>query len=88
MKVRKVVPNIEAEKSLPQIYKIQIKKGMKFALTTAHKDMGAKVGDIVKVTSVTAMGYPSDGWDNDYENLRVSNGKFSWRISRGELKQI
>lgn len=86
--MRKVVPNIEAENSLPQIYKIQIKKGMKFALAEAHKDCGAKAGDVVKVTSVTAMGYPSDGWDNDYENLRVSNGKFSWRVSRSSLKPI
>lgn len=67
------------------IYDVQIKKGMKFALIATDKSVCAKKGDTVKVTSVAAMGMPSDGHYNDYEMLRVSNGKYSWRISRDDL---
>jgi hypothetical protein len=69
------------------IYDVQIKRGMKFILTEGNDGVGAKVGDIVKVTSVTAMGQASDGRFNDYENIRVGNGKFTWRVSRSDLKQ-
>ena len=67
------------------IYDVIIKKGMKFALLEADKSTGSKKGDIVKVTSVTAMGMPSDGFYNDYEKIRVSNGKFTWRLDREDL---
>lgn len=73
---------------MPAIYNVQIKKGMKFILTTDHPSASAKKGDTVTVTSVTAMGYKSDGHYNDYERIRVSNRKFSWRISREDLKII
>lgn len=76
------------QRDLEAICQLQIKKGMKFALTVDAKDQGSKKGDVVKVTSVSAMGVPSDGHYNDYEMLRVSNGKFSWRISRESLKII
>ena len=62
-----------------------IKRGMKFALKTDHKSTGSKAGDAVKVTSITAMGRPSNGYGNDYEQIRVSNGKWTWRLDRGDL---
>jgi hypothetical protein len=58
------------------IYDVQIKKGMKFALLEDDKAVGANKGDVVKVTAVTAMGSPSNGYYNDYELVRVSNGKY------------
>lgn len=67
------------------IYDVQLKKGMKAYLTRDNEDAQAKAGDQVKITSVKAMGLPSDGFSNDYENIRVSNGKFSWRISREDI---
>jgi hypothetical protein len=79
-------------KDKTDIYTIKIKRGMKFKLAeneyNDYSRQGAKAGDVVKITSVTACGYPSDGTYNDYENLRVSNGKFSWRISRDDLEVI
>lgn len=71
-----------------QIYDVKMKRGMKLRLKEDHADVQAKAGDIVKVTSVTAMGCLSDGTYNDYENLRVSNGKFSWRVCREELESV
>lgn len=81
----KKLQKIASEISKPDIYAVQIKKGMKFKLREASPDTAAKKGDIVTVTSVTAMGSPSDGRYNDYERIRVSNKKFSWRIDRGSL---
>jgi hypothetical protein len=75
-----ILPEIDEK-----IYDIQIKRGMKFALQAAHPSSKAKKGDVVKVTSVTAMGRPSPGFYNDYEALRVSNGIYSWRVSREDL---
>ena len=73
------------KKSLPEyapdsIYKIQLKKGMKFILLVDNKSTEAKRGDIVKVTAVT-----SNGYYNDYEMLRISNDKYSWRTDRSSL---
>lgn len=68
-----------------KIYDLQIKKGMKFTLLEDSESTGAKKGDVVKVTSVTAMGMPSDGFENDYERIRVGNGKFTWRVERASL---
>lgn len=68
------------------IYDVQIKRGMKFTLKEDDSAVGAKAGDVVKVTSVMAMGAPSDGRYSDYENLRVGNGKFTWRVDRGSLE--
>lgn len=88
-KRRAVLPKLSpAPYTTPEIYKIQIKRGMKFTLLEANKDAKAKQGDVVKITSVTAMGYPSEGFYNDYENLRVSNGKYSWRVSRESLAPV
>jgi hypothetical protein len=72
------------------IYDVVIKKGMRFILLEANKTAGAKKGDIVKMTSVTSVfrGVPSDGRYNDYELLRVSNGRWSWRVSRSALRDF
>jgi hypothetical protein len=69
----------------PEIYNVIIKKGMHFALDENSESTGAKKGDVVKVTSVTCMGRPSNGVANDYEKIRVSNDKYSWNISRDSL---
>lgn len=68
------------------IYSIQIKRGMKFRMTESSPSVKSKIGDVVKVTSITEMGQASNGFYSDYENIRVSNGKFSWRVSRSDLK--
>jgi len=78
--------------SLPEhapdsVYKMLFKKGMKCILLSNNESTEAKRGDVVKVTTVTSTfkGVGSSGYYNDYEMLRVSNGKWTWRISRSEL---
>jgi hypothetical protein len=70
------------------IYKLQIKKGMKFILL--QPSCGAKRGDVVKVTTVTSVfkGQSSNGFYNDYEMLRVANEKASWRVDRSVLLPV
>lgn len=81
--------------SLPEyapdsVYKIQIKKGMKFILLVDNKSTGAKRGDVVKVTTITSIfkGQGSDGRYSDYEMIRVANDKYSWRVSRSYLLPV
>lgn len=82
----------KAKMELPEfapdsIYELRIKKGMKFFLLADEKSAGAKRGDVVTVTTVPSVfkGQGSNGLYNDYEMLRISNGKYSWRASRSIL---
>jgi len=69
------------------VYEMIFKKGMQCYLLIDEKNVGSKRGDIVTITTVTSIfkGFRSDGSYSDYEMLRVSNGKYTWRISRSYL---
>ena len=66
--------------------KTPVRRGMKFKLGQDVDHCEAKAGDVVKVTSVQ-MGLAT-GLESDYERIRVSNGKFSWRTERCDLIPI
>jgi hypothetical protein len=76
------LPETAGLSSVNFLHDLQIKKGHKFSLIDAHKSVGAKAGDVVTVTSISKE---MDGWYFDYENIRVTNGKYSWRVSREDL---
>lgn len=48
--------------------------GQSVRLAEDNESVGCKRNDTVRVTSVRNLG-------TDYENIRVSNGSYSWRVS-------
>jgi|GEM_PF-5794312 hypothetical protein len=82
MITQKFLDKINAENQERRQFALSLKRGMVVRyIGRTDKDLMVKTNDKVKITSAQNVG-------TDWEQVRVGNGKYTWRVSSYDLTKV